>query len=106
MNNKDNLKWKNIKCPKCGKTNIGWQSNCLFCGADLSASKIHKKVIYKCPFCGAEVKKGQKFCTQCGAKLPENLEPIQEEQSVKRCPVCGAELKPGAKFCTQCGAKI
>jgi DNA-directed RNA polymerase subunit RPC12/RpoP len=71
-----------------------------------STKKSSPEPIYKCPFCGAEVKKGQKFCTQCGAKLPENLEPIQEEQSVKRCPVCGAELKPGAKFCTQCGAKI
>jgi len=62
--------------------------------------------IYKCPQCGASVSKGQKFCTHCGAKLPENLEPIQEKPIIKRCPVCGAELKPGAKFCTQCGAKI
>lgn len=63
--------------------------------------------IYRCPSCNAIVKKGQKFCTSCGNKIPENLEAVVEEtSSVKKCPKCGAELPPGAKFCTSCGAKV
>ena len=50
----------------------------------------------KCPSCGAPVSKNQKFCTNCGYKLPTTM----------FCPNCGAEFKAGAKFCTQCGAKI
>ena len=105
MNNKNNI-WKNLKCPKCGKTNIGWQTNCLICGANLLSSDIPKETVYKCPYCGAKVKKGQKFCTECGHKLPEKLEAVNEVPTEKRCPKCGAILKPGAKFCTQCGAKV
>ncbi len=107
MNNKNNLEWKNLKCPKCGKTNTGWQDHCLLCGADLIPSNISKDPIYKCPSCGATVHKGQKFCTSCGEKLPVNLQAIaNNDAEVKKCPVCGAVLKPGANFCTQCGAKV
>ena len=62
--------------------------------------------IYKCPYCDAKATKGQKFCTECGHELPEDLEAINVVPSKKRCPRCGAELKPGAKFCTECGAKV
>ena len=110
MNNEKNLKtleWKNLKCPKCGKTNIGWQSQCLLCGADLLASGIQNQSVSKCLSCGATVNKGQKFCTVCGNKLPEEIEAVVEESpTVKKCPKCGAELKLGAKFCTTCGTKV
>ena len=110
MNNEKNLKtleWKNLKCPKCGKTNIGWQTNCLICGADLMASEVNEKSIYKCPSCDAIVNKGQKFCTSCGSKLSENLEDaIEESSNVKKCSNCGTELKLGTKFCTECGTKV
>lgn len=99
-------KWQNVKCPKCGKTNIGWQTNCLLCGANLSASKPQIELIYKCPSCNATIKKGQKFCTGCGNKLPKDLKAINEKSKAKECLKCGAKLKVGAKFCTQCGAKV
>ena len=109
MNNENNFntsEWKNLKCPKCGKTNIGWQTHCLLCGADLSTSGVQEEPVYKCPYCDAKVMKGQKFCTECGHKLPEKLEEVNAVPSEKRCPKCGALLEPGTKFCTQCGAKV
>lgn len=99
--------WQNIKCPKCGKTNIGWQSDCLLCGADLMFLDIQKESIYKCPSCSATVNKGEKFCTSCGNKLSENIEAVEEESpKVQKCSNCGTVLKPGAKFCTKCGTKV
>ncbi len=72
-----------------------------------SSEESSVELIYKCPSCGAIINKGQKFCTSCGFKLPENLEPVAEESpEIKICPKCGAELKPGTKFCTECGAKV
>ncbi len=69
--------------------------------------ELKEESIYKCPSCGAIVDKDQKFCTSCGHKLPEDLEPVAEESpEIKICPKCGAELKPGTKFCTECGAKV
>ena len=82
-----------------------------------SSSTVSKKQgIPRCPVCGAELLPGAKFCTHCGAPIPqkeenankssqlENAEKISPK--IKYCPVCGVELLPGAKFCTQCGAKI
>ena len=37
-----------------------------------------------------------KFCSECGAKKPEN----------KFCTNCGAKLPAGAKFCSECGEKV
>ena len=110
MNQNNSLntnKWKNLKCPKCGKTNIGWQTHCLLCGANLSESNSQNEPVYKCTSCSATVNKGQKFCTSCGSKLPEDLEPVVEETpEVKKCSNCGAALKADAKFCTKCGEKV
>ena len=110
MNNKNNfntMEWKNLQCPKCCKINIGWQSHCLLCGADLSASGVQEDTVFKCLSCGGIVNKGQKFCTRCGYKFPEDLEDkVEESSNVKKCSNCGAELKAGAKFCTACGSKV
>jgi predicted RNA-binding Zn-ribbon protein involved in translation (DUF1610 family) len=79
MNQNNNLntnQWKNLECPKCGKTNIGWQTNCLFCGTNFSNLKSQKEATYKCPSCAATVNKGQKFCTSCGSNLPKDLAPV------------------------------
>ena len=110
MNNEKNLntlEGKSLKCPKCGNINIGWQTNCLICSADLMASEVQEESVYKCPSCNAIVEKGQKFCTSCGSKLPENPKVVVEDsENVKKCSNCGAELKQGAKFCTECGGKV
>lgn len=101
-----NAVWKNTECPNCGKTNIGWQANCLVCGANLSAVEIKIGTASKCSSCGAMINKGQKFCTTCGNQLPEKLEvKLDDTPQVKMCANCGAELELDAKFCTQCGAK-
>lgn len=47
----------------------------------------------KCPSCGAEIEAGVKFCSECGAKIPQN----------KECPQCHSQLPLSAKFCGECG---
>ncbi len=39
-----------------------------------------------------------KFCSECGAKKPENKGSF--------CTNCGAKLPQGAKFCSECGEKV
>lgn len=48
----------------------------------------------KCSKCGSIVTDGNKFCTQCGAKL------------IKTCPVCSREIPYMAEFCTNCGTRL
>ena len=49
-----------------------------------------------CPKCGSKVKHGR-FCTECGALLPETLRIF--------CPNCGANV-PKDKFCRECGTEL
>ncbi len=49
-----------------------------------------------CPSCGTPNVAGAKFCSNCGAKLGADA----------KCPECGADLAPGAKFCASCGHKM
>lgn len=39
-----------------------------------------------------------KFCSECGAKKPENKGSF--------CTNCGSKLPQGAKFCSECGEKV
>jgi len=48
----------------------------------------------KCPKCQSEYQAGDKFCRECGTKLP----------SV--CPQCGHEVSPKDKFCSECGTDL
>ena len=48
----------------------------------------------QCPWCQHENPAGQKFCGECGARLP----------SV--CPSCSASNPPGQKFCGECGTAL
>ncbi|MBD5278189.1 MAG: zinc ribbon domain-containing protein [Bacteroides sp.] len=48
----------------------------------------------RCPSCNKENQENRKFCTFCGAKLPQ----------AKYCPKCGRVLNPDKKFCEGCGA--
>ena len=47
-----------------------------------------------CPACRAENPAGQKFCGECGARLP------------LVCSACQAPNPPANKFCGECGAKL
>jgi class 3 adenylate cyclase/tetratricopeptide (TPR) repeat protein len=44
-----------------------------------------------CPQCQAENREGRRFCSGCGAPLPQ------------ACPACGFPNEPGANFCGGCG---
>ena len=74
-----------------------------------------------CARCGAPLEEDQLFCINCGAKVEEMAEPVQQEtgnavqeeyrqpepvQNKILCPNCGKEVKPGQKFCTSCGTPI
>ena len=48
----------------------------------------------KCPGCQHDNAAGQKFCGECGARLPVV------------CPACAAANPPGQKFCGECGAPL
>ena len=56
----------------------------------------------KCPKCGTVIT--GKFCTECGTPRPE--EPAAETTDEKFCPNCGAKVPADAKFCTECGASL
>lgn len=58
-----------------------------------------------CQNCGAELGSEEKFCAECGAKVPKQL---KKAADVKKpvCQNCGAELESGEKFCAECGAKV
>ena len=55
-----------------------------------------------CEECGAEVPAGDRFCVDCGAKLPE---PEKTEES-NVCAKCGKPIMGDARFCIYCGAPI
>lgn len=48
----------------------------------------------QCPVCKNEVSGNMKFCSKCGARLPE----------IKYCPSCGGVITADMKFCRNCGA--
>ena len=54
-----------------------------------------------CPGCGETVTADKKFCSHCGAKLPEQT---VAEGAV--CPNCGKQNSIGTKFCQDCGTKL
>ena len=49
-----------------------------------------------CPKCGTQLEVGTTFCTNCGAKRPE-------DDGKWECPNCKAEND--GNFCANCGAK-
>lgn len=69
--------------------------------------KITKEIqVNKCPSCDYLINQNDKFCKNCGYKLPENQETIEKIPEVKTCTSCGSVLKQGTKFCMQCGVKV
>lgn len=51
-----------------------------------------------CPQCSASVPRDAKFCTRCGAPMPE--------PQTTNCPNCGASVPQNARFCNVCGRQI
>lgn len=56
----------------------------------------------ECPSCGALLKVGAKFCSQCGKKMGDTENIIQEYCF---CSNCGNKMLKGKKFCSSCGCK-
>lgn len=57
----------------------------------LSVGKIISENKVLCKTCKTSNPKGQKFCSNCGAKL------------VKQCKNCGVDIADNVKFCPECG---
>lgn len=51
----------------------------------------------KCPDCGKRNSDDNKYCGECGTKLPAPQ---------NYCPYCEITFKKGEKFCTQCGEEL
>jgi uncharacterized C2H2 Zn-finger protein len=78
------------------------------------------ETLIKIPRCGSQPIYGEKYCKQCGARIPTKAWEITEETpkpitvEIERkagtptieCPHCGKVLRQGAKYCTKCGASI
>ncbi len=71
----------------------------------------------KCKDCGTENDDGQKFCSECGAKLVADEQPKASEDpsavhaeseaaTEKICPACGSKNEPNEKFCSECGKPL
>ncbi|MCC8073787.1 MAG: zinc ribbon domain-containing protein [Clostridiales bacterium] len=56
----------------------------------------------KCVNCGAENKDSQKFCSQCGEKLPDRT----VENATIFCGGCGEPIAKGTPYCPYCGCKL
>ena len=48
-----------------------------------------------CPSCGAKQRAGTKFCAECGAQLPANMQAF--------CTECGTRFEGDMAFCPNCG---
>jgi ribosomal protein L40E len=82
------------------------------------------ETLIKCPGCGSQPSYGEKYCKQCGARIPTKAweiteetpkpitvkKPVEEKQKAGtptiECPYCGKALPPHAKYCTKCGSSI
>lgn len=53
-----------------------------------------------CTSCGANILVGQKFCSSCGTRIPE------EEPHIHKCLSCGTELSENQAFCPMCGIRV
>lgn len=118
-------------CPKCGAQLSDSAVICRVCGAMLpehslppqqpcqpaqypagNAAQNACSTPHTCAQCGAPLEDGMRFCTNCGAPVPERPDPAQSvppRQDTAAscipgiCPHCGSRLNPGARFCTVCG---
>lgn len=66
----------------------------------LAAEKI-------CAQCGFSNSSTGKFCVSCGAPLPEQAQPQEEQPEPNRyCPECGTPNAGDAAFCEECGTHL
>lgn len=77
--------------------------------AEKKAAKNAGNSGVECPECHSTNPEGTKFCSNCGAKIPEivEAEAVEVEDKPKKfCSNCGAEVGEGKNFCSECGTKV
>ena len=65
----------------------------------------------QCLKCGNQLVEHAKFCTRCGAPIPQYVVPERasqeaESRRMRQCSKCGNQLAEDAEFCTRCGSTI
>jgi len=89
-------------CPNCRAVNIGVQTHCLRCGADLSTA-----VRLTAPLRRSTA--SQPAQTPGPARPPAAV-PVQPRPSAPptqpACPGCGKAILPGQRFCPRCGTPL
>ena len=58
----------------------------------------------RCEQCGSEFNNDQFFCSVCGGRLVELVEP--ERAIVNYCGKCGNVIPNGFVFCPKCGTEV
>ncbi len=104
---------RRVKCPQCGATNIGIQTNCLMCQAALPEEETPppppptQERVCPNPACGKPLREGAKFCTHCGFLVGSTSTP-PVTPTERRCPNprCGKIVAAGKNFCTACGTRV
>jgi len=64
-------------------------------------NKYRAETELSCPKCGKLVTTDQKYCRNCGLKIP-----IAGEIAELPCPNCGKPITPNQNYCRHCGTKI
>lgn len=72
----------------------------------LEAQRDEMRAGKRCPACGSNQAKDARFCSGCGARLPEEapkpeVQPVDAEEEF--CPGCGALRENDERFCPVCG---
>ena len=63
-----------------------------------SQKDIFDFIEHFCPKCKTHINVAGDFCTECGGKMPKEVEAV--------CPECNEPVNAGMKFCPDCGEAI
>lgn len=64
------------------------------------------KRIKVCGQCGASAEAAERYCKDCGSRLPEQTLFDLYKGSHPYCRICNTVIADSAHFCPKCGAKI
>ena len=68
------------------------------------------RAVIVCSDCGKELSPTDTFCSQCGAKVEQevgsNKPPVRPNVAVLTCKVCGHKNAHSGAYCEACGAKL